>query len=287
MTRRRWIIIGLAGTFAVVLGLGLLAAILSRAIGPLPAATPIPPRTVSVVVTTHDLPIRTLLQPADVTLIDVPVQLAPLEALSNLEAAVGRITMIPLVTGETVAAHHLADPSNVTHDLAFVIADDQVLMAFPASDLMSRLNVLQPGDVVDILASLQSPLLPGPAGTGEGEGSALFTFNAMQQVEISAVVVEIVQGRRTGATTSSAVRVSEGEVEVQPQPTPTPQPSDLQPQALLVALDPQDALVLKYIKDAGGVIDIVLRAPTATVRFELSPVMAEYLRDRFELVISR
>ena len=39
-------------------------------IGPRPAAAPIPPRTVSVVVATHDLAIRTLLQPADLTLID-------------------------------------------------------------------------------------------------------------------------------------------------------------------------------------------------------------------------
>jgi pilus assembly protein CpaB len=285
LTRRRWIIIGLAGTLALVLGLGLLAAIVSRAIGPVPAATPIPPRTVAIVVATHDLPIRTLLQPTDVTLIDIPVQLAPREAISQLELAVGRISMIPLVTGEMVSAHHLADPSNLTHDLAFVIGDDQVLMAFPATDLMSRINLLQPGDVVDIFASLQSPLLPDGAGTGEG-GSTLFTFSALQQVEISAVVVEIVQSRRT-ETSTTAVRVGEGEVEIQPQPTPTPQPSDLQPEALLVALHPQDALVLKYIKDAGGVIDIVLRAPTAKVRFELSPVMADYLRDRFELVISR
>ncbi len=45
--------------------------------------------------------------------------------------------------------------------------------------------------------------------------------------------------------------------------------------------------MLKHIIDSGGIIDIVLRAPTATVRFELSPVMADYLRDRFELVITR
>ena len=139
MTRRRWIVIGLAGTLVVALGCGLLAVVINRVTGPLPAATAIPPRTVAVVVTTHDIPIRSLLQPADVMLMDVPVQLAPLEAVSDLEAAVGRITMIPLVTGETIAAHHLADPTNYAHDLAFVIADDQVLMAFPSNDLMSQM----------------------------------------------------------------------------------------------------------------------------------------------------
>lgn len=286
MSRRRWIIIGAAGTLAVAVGLGLLAAILNRAIAPLPGATPIPPRTVSVVVTTHDIPIRVPLREEDVTLIEVPVQLAPRQALSDPLLAVGKITTVPLVTGETIVSHHLADPTNYTHDLAFVIEDDQVLMAFPAGDLMGRLNVLQAGDVVDILVSIQSPLMPDPAGSGEG-GSALFTFDAMQQVQISAVVVDILQSRKTETASTTAVRVGEQEVEVQLQPTPTPQPPDRAPQALLLALDPQDALVLKYLKDAGGVIDIVLRAPTATVRFEVSPVMADYLRDRFELVISR
>jgi pilus assembly protein CpaB len=271
----------------VVLGLGLLAVILSRTISAQPAATPVPPRTVSVVVTTHDIPVRALLRVEDLAVIEVPVLLAPREALSDPAAAVGKITMIPMATGETISRHHLADPTNYAHDLAFVIDDDQVLMAFPAGDLMSKLNVLQAGDVVDIFASLQSPLLPGPGSTDDEGGSALFTFDAMQQVEISAVVVQVLRSRGTETSSSTAVRVGEEEVEIQARPTATPQPADLQPQGLLLALDPQDALVLKYIKDVGGVIDIVLRAPTATVHFELSPVMADYLRDRFELVISR
>lgn len=286
MSRRRWIVIGLVGTLVVVIGFALLATVVTRVASPLPAATPLPPRTVSVVVTTHDLPVRSLLQLTDITVIDVPVQLAPLEALSDPEDAVGRITMIPLVTGETIGAHHLADPTNYTHDLAFVIDDDQVLMAFPSTDLMSRLNILQPGDVVDILVSLTAPVLPGPGTEAEEvSGAELFTFDAMQQVEISAVVIDVLTGRRPGSASDPSAS-TDGAI-IQPQPTPEPEPSGASPQALLIALDPQDALVLKHIKDIGGIIDIVLRAPTATVRFELSPVMADYLRDRFELTITR
>ena len=287
MSRRRWIVIGLAGTLVIVLGCGLLAAVVTRVASPLPAATPIPPRTVSVVVTTHDVPVRSLLLAEDITVMEVPVQLAPLQALSDPADVVGRITMIPLATGETIGSHHLADPTNYTHDLAFVIDDEQVLMAFPATDLMSRLNILQPGDVVDILVSLSSPVLPGPgAEAEEGSGDVLFTFDAMQQVEITAVVVEVLTGSRS-TSASTASQGADG-VEVQAQPTPVPESSVINPpQALLIALDPQDALVLKHIKDLGGTIDIVLRAPTASVRFELSPVMAEYLRDRFELTINR
>jgi len=288
LTRRRWIIIGGVGTFVVLVGLGLLAAIFRRAASPLPAATPIPPRTIPVVVTTHDVPVRTLLQLEDLTLLEVPVELAPLNAVSELESAVGRVTMIRLVAGEMISRHHLANPTNEAADLAFIIGDDQVLMAFPAEDLMSQINILQPGDVVDILASLEQPVLPGPASAADEEpGDELFTFNALQQVELSAVIVEIVPARSTSTVSSSVPRSSTSGDEAEPQPTATPVPAEINPQAILMALDPQDALVLKHIKDAGGIIDIVLRAPTADVRFELSPIMAEYLRDRFELVISR
>jgi pilus assembly protein CpaB len=241
-----------------------------------------------VVVTTHDLAVRTFLQIEDLTLLDVPVELAPLNAVSELESAVGRVTMIPLVAGEMISRHHLANPTKEARDLAFIIGDDQVLMAFPADDLMSQINILQPGDVVDILASLEQPVLPGPASAADEEPEdELFTFSALQQVEVSAVIVEIVPARGTGTGSASTSLTSSSDANATPQPTPTPQPAEINPQAILMALDPQDALVLKHIKDAGGIIDIVLRAPTAEVRFEISPVMAEYLRDRFELVISR
>ena len=286
MSRRRWIVIGVVGTVVIVLGCGLLAAVITRVASPIPAATPLPPRTVSVVVTTHDVPVRSLLELEDITVMEVPVQLTPLQALSDPQEVVGRITMVPLATGETIGTHHLADPTNYTHDLAFVIDDEQVLMAIPSTDLMSSLNILEPGDVVDILVSLSAPVLPGPgAEAEEGSGNAFFTFDAMQQVEISAVVIEVLTGSRS--TSSSTASQGEDGVEVRQQPTPVPESSGASPQALLIAIDPQNALVLKHIIDVGGIIDFVLRAPTATVRFELSPVMAEYLRDRFELTVNR
>jgi pilus assembly protein CpaB len=243
-------------------------------------------------VTTHDIPIQTLLTEDDLTVVQVPVELASPNALGSFESAVGKITKVPLVTGEILMRHHLADPTNIQGDVAFVIEDDQVLMAFPADDLMSQINILQPGDLVDILVSLEQPVLPGQVGftdaTGEEEQpeDVLFTFNALQRVTISAFVVEITTSpRQASSTTATGTRSAEPEGT--PQPTPTPEPSQIEPQAVLLALDPQDALILKHLKDAGGIVDIVLRAPTSNQIFELNPVMPEYMRDRYDLVITR
>jgi len=255
--------------------------------------TAIPPITEEVLVMTHDIPVQTILEMEDLTVIDVPVELASSKALRDFESAVGLVTKVPLVSGEILMQHHVTDPTNIQDDIAFIIEDDQVLMAFPTTDLMSQINILKSGDLVDILVSLEQPVLPGQVGFTDATGEetrpedVLFTFNALQRVIISAIVVEITPARQTSSSSASGSRTSSSEAEGTPQPTPTPSPSQIEPQAVLLALDPQDALVLKHLKDAGGIIDIVLRAPSSSQIFELNPVMSEYLRDRYDLVITR
>ena len=98
-----------------------------------------------------------------------------------------------------VLQHHLADPTNVSHDVGYIIADDEVLMAFPSTDLMSTLGVLQRGDNVDIFASMTVEVSP----TNHNSWSAgqlrqqqtitrMFTFDAFQRVQISAIVADVI-----------------------------------------------------------------------------------------------
>ena len=291
MNRRRGLIIAFVGIAIALVGIFIVVQLIQRVTTPAPQPTPVPPITEGVLVTTHDIPIQTLLSKEDVTVIQVPVELASPNTLESYEFAVGKITKVPLVSGEILMRHHLADITNIHGDVAFVIEDDQVLMAFPANDLMSQINILEPGDLVDILVSLEQPVLPGQVGFGDAPGEeerpeeVLFTFNALQRVSISAMVVEITPSRQSSSSTATGARGAESEDT--PQPTPTPAPSEIESLAVLLALSPQDALILKHLKDAGGIIDIVLRAPTSTQIFELNPVMPEYLRDRYDLVITR
>jgi len=207
------------------------------------------------------------------------VSLVPRDALLSIEAALGKIVTAHLIQGEMVLEHHLADPTNVSHDIGYIISDDQVLMAFPATDLMSGLGVLQRGDMVDILASMTveiSPTTIAPApgvNTGNEEKfKRTFTFDALQRVQISAIVADVVTESGTAAEGS---------------PQPTPNPADLRVRAYLFALNPQDALVLKNLTDVGATFDIVLRSPTSNVLFDVNPVTEEYLLQRYELQIPK
>lgn len=284
MSRRLGVILALGGLVLAIFGIWFVSLVLRQLTAPAPAATQAPAITIPVLVTTRALPVRHLLTADDVTVVNMPVEYAPLEAVSAVEDAVGTISKIPMASGEIVMRQHLADPTNISRDLAFIIEEDQVVMAFPARDLMSQVNVLQAGDLVDILVSLEVPVLPdsqtglAPADNQAAEAEEdLFTFSALQRVTIQAIVVEITRERTASTTTTRATNAT-------PQPTATPAPSEIEAQAILLALAPQDALVLKHLVDDGGIVDIVLRAPTADQVFELDPVTSEYLKDRYELV---
>jgi pilus assembly protein CpaB len=288
-TARFGILFVLLGLALAVIGIFVIGNIVRQSLTPLPVATPIPPVTEKVVVTTHDVTLGSVLQEGDLTVLEIPIELVPVGAMRSPDEVVGRMTRVPLVTGEMVLPHHLADPTNIQHDLAFVLGEDQVLMAFPAGDLLSQLNLLQPGDLVDILASVTVPVQRDDLIVTEEDQQQeeeLFTFDALQRVTISAVIVEIIESR----TRSSSTSPLGGEaplVQGTPQPTPTPAPSQIEVNAILLALSPQDALVLKHLKDSSAVIDIVLRNPISNQNFELDPVMPDYLIDRYRLEVTR
>lgn len=224
----------------------------------------------SVVVVTRDVFLGDQINAGDVKIATVPVEVAPRDALGAVEEAIGKIVKTDLVQGEMVLGHNLADPTNKNSDLSFILAEDHVLLAFPADDLMSRENMVRRGDIIDIFATFTEdvktvPDLTGEAAAGQSQEpqKRTFTVDTFQKVSVTALVVEVIQQE-------------EGNTPLQggQQPTITKQTKI---RSYLLALDPQDALVLKHLKDVGAEFDIVLRAPTSTVQFDLTPVTEEYI----------
>lgn len=225
--------------------------------------------TRNVVVAAHSIEIRAVLNAADVEVKEVPIDTIPEGALWEAAQVIGKISLVGLYPGEIILEQRLIDPNVTAPDgrLAVVIADDQVLMAFPADDLMSRVNILKPGDRVDFLFTLDLPVdrgtgfvtspttVTGPDGTTEEPATEQVTFNLLQAVTIAAIV-----GNQPP---------QQGQVPV--------------PNALLLTISPQDALVLKYMKDAGAVVDLVLRAPGVEGTFSVEPVDLEFLINGYIL----
>ena len=253
MARLRGFVWLAAGLVVAALA-GIIAFVTLSSAAPEPAEQPVSaPPTVSVVVTTRRIEVRSLLTAEDVAVMQVPVDAVPDSAVRDTEEAVGKITMADLYSGEILLNQRLVDPDVIAADgrTAVVLNDDQVLMAFPAPDLLSQLNVLKRGDHVDMHLTMNLPpdaLIEGAdvvrAQTEEGVQT---TFAVLQNVVISQIMYEGEDG---------GVR------------------------AFLLTVDPQDALFLKFIKDIGANMDLVLRAPGVEGEFELVPVDLDYMINR-------
>lgn len=235
---------------------------------------------VSVVVAARRAPVRALLTADDLRLVEMPVELAPEGALPSVEDGVGRITLIELYPGEPVLMQRLVDPNAILADgrTALALAENEVLMAFPADDLLTSLSTLRPGDRVDLHLSLMFPMDPDlaaapPAGQPAGavqEREELVTFAVLQNVGVAALPGQVIA--EPAPAQPNALGAVAQEVR-EPQP----------PHAVLFALAPQDALVLRHVMDRGAIQSIVLRAPGVDAEFELEPVHIEYLIHRFNI----
>ncbi len=222
------------------------------------AATPKKTETKPVVVAVQDIPMRTVITEDMVQVRDMPVDLIPEGAITDVQDAVGKMPIADLITGEILIASRLIEPTNVTRNIALAIPKRHVIIALPADDLLNKVAMLKPGDRVDIMVSL--PYGDGPAGT--------VSVDVLQNVVIQAVVVPPVPGLDN----------KEDGKEVE-EPSFDYTGGELK--AILVAVSPQDALVLKYLRDVGAILDFALRAPDDESTPFLEPVDFEYIQDVF------
>ena len=296
MSRRVFgIIIAIVGVGVAIVGVFSIRQILVSTFTPPPAPVQPEALTEKVVAVTRDYEVGDVVGENGVRVVDMPVELIPRNAIRDIEETVERMVKVHLVSGEIVQTHHLADPTNISHDIGFIMSDKMVMLAFPAGDLMSSLNVLERGDLIDILVTIQqevdvvvgdsdgAPDSDEPVLPDDEEQQTLartLTFDAMQATDISAVIADVQY--EEGSYTSVPLG-TDSELPASTQPIP----SSVRVRAYLLILNPQDALLLKHFIDTGAKFDLVLRAPTSDQLFDLQTVMSEYLIDRYQLEVPK
>lgn len=282
-SRSRTILIVVVGIFLLVIGIGAAVLLIQRLNTQTQAqAQQAEVVKTSIVVMSRDMKLGDRINAGDVSMAEVPVEVVPRDAVTSLEAAQGKMLKADMVQGEMLLAHNLADPTNDSHDLSYILADDHVLLAFPADDLMSRENIIQRGDVIDILATFQEKVKKvGDTTTVTTSGTEepvmrSFTVDTFQKVSITAMVLDVVssdQNQNTGVDLTDQ------------NATTAASRTNTKISAYLLALAPQDALVLKHLKDMEATFDFVIRAPTSTVQYDLTPVTEEYITELYGLEI--
>ena len=256
-----WILAGVV--IAILAGLAAMLA-LRAAISTVQVPEPEAPLTRPVVVASQFVERRSTLTNADVEIRELPQDSIRSGAIVKEEDAIGRITLTQLNQGEMILAQNLlevtaeGEPEAGEPSISEALEEDEVAVSLRATDLMSRFGVLQPGDKVDLLFSVN---VVGKTVQEEVPRGGLVALNALQNLEILQIVTR-------------AAPQEEGAEEEAVQ----------QERLIVLIADPQQAVILKYLKDSGGTIDFALRSPTSEQLFDVEAVTINYLAERYEIV---
>lgn len=255
--RRGWIFY-LAGVLLAIVA-GVLAVLaLQQAV---PTPEPARPATRPVIVAKQPIAARQVVLVEALEVRDFLVDEIPSGAIFRMEDAVGKFSFQSVEVGQPLLAQNLATLTSsgtagitTTARLSALLPADKLGVVLPANDLLSKSGDVDTGDHIDILASLI--VMGGQPEEGKGGQVTLLT---LQDVPVVKTLEEAVQQQANSN-----------------QPPPRGKIT-----GLVVAVDPQDAVTLKYFVDSGANVSIAVRPPKLTSIFQVIPVTLNYLADRF------
>jgi Flp pilus assembly protein CpaB len=213
--------------------------------------------TIQVLVAAQHIPVRTLIDESMVKLQEIPATLVPEGYLRSTAEVITKFSDTPIVAGEILLQHRLISPTDANAPVIYRMNANEVLVAIPATAMLGQVGMVAVGSRLDIAYTVAIDF--DQEEEDQPEESPVTTFLSLQNLEVKGLL------RRQPPT-------EEGN-------------ALLRPDAILVALSAQDALVLKHLIDTGAPMDFFLRAPGNEALSPVLPVDAQYLIDRFQLQI--
>lgn len=187
---------------------------------------------------------------ADYLLKDFPLDIVPVNALTETAQIENRILARAVGQGGTFELSMFVGEEGEA--LSQALPQGYVLFAFPIIDLMSQSNLIADGDRIDLFLTLNTPP-EGVAPDAADQATVPTTALTLQNIQVLKVLRAEAQ---EGESIPPAV-------------------------ALLCAMRPEDAIILKHIKDTGGMIDFALRSPLDTDPFTTDPLNLPELIERY------
>ncbi len=276
MRGRLLLIIGIL----LALGSGCLVFFIMSRQGPKPA----PIQTRKVIVAVQDLPAGTPIVPDAITIMDKPINEVPADALSSPEKLRGKVAAVDIYRGDIITTDMLTTKEKILQEKPIsLIPPGKVAFTIRVDELSSVAYSIQPGDYVDVLVGIDlvdvqretQCQTPCPEGfTGE-QIPRHVTQLTLQNVQVLNV------GLRTIVPTKGAETEASAPAEAQAQQTPQPVSYNY----VTLLLPQQDALVLKYLREIGAIVDLALRNPDDKNVVSTEAVTIEYILRRFNIPI--
>jgi len=219
-----------------------------------------------VVVAKADIEANSVVTTSMVTTASFPLDLIPGDTFTDPEEMVGATARVKVFGGEVLLKRQFVATEGRTGS-SVNVPDDKLLVAFPSTDILNSTGAVQPGDHVDILLTMP---ISGTArldsgtqtGTQVDGNRTLVSQTTLQNIEVFSTGVWSPPG---GSDNQSP-------------------PSSASVKIITFLVDPQEALILKYIKDSGGVIDLAVRSLNAKKINQTDPVNIDYLTDLYHFI---
>jgi pilus assembly protein CpaB len=209
-----------------------------------------PPVTMTLPVAARPLELGQTITPEDYIPKEFPLDLVPINAITQTADLDNQFLVTPVGQGETFSKRQFLGSQGAT--VSQQIPAGKVLFAFPIVDLMSKSNLIQDGDRIDLLLTMA-----GQSGDASGSttGAGQVTGYTLQNIEVFKVLRTAAEdGKQVGDATS-----------------------------LLCSLTPEDAVLIKAVKDSGGTIDFSLRSPADKDPFQAPSINTGTLAERYNL----
>jgi pilus assembly protein CpaB len=203
--------------------------------------------TLRLPVAARQLEVGSQLTANDYLLKDFPLDLVPITAISSTVDLENKTLIIPVAQGSTFHPSQFLGAKTTV--VSQQIEAGYVALAFPVADLLSQSNIIQDGDAIDLLLTIDVPSNDAEAAPAKS------TLITVQNIKVLQVLREAAQEEASSAP----------------------------PTALLLRVTPADAVMIKFVKDSGGVIDFTLRSTIDQNTYQVSPITFEEFSQRYNI----
>jgi Flp pilus assembly protein CpaB len=271
MKRRSWLWIVASVLLAVLAGVLAIAVLRQEA----PVIQPSAPKE-PVVIASNSIAGGTELRGDNLAVEERDV--VPSGAAYSVQDVLGGTTLRDIAAGEVILMQDIQPPNylTTTRNLDVRLGTDKIAVALPADDILTNWGGVLPGDHVDLLFTfdvlLETPMTEADVPTTP-QGQTLLGMERDQSMDNASVL----------ALQDLEVLWFITEPTTQPQDEQAATPP--QKRAMVLKIDPQDAVVLKYLRDSIAQVDVALRGPENTTLFDTQSVNINYLALRYGIVL--
>jgi pilus assembly protein CpaB len=232
-----------------------------------PTSTPVAQKVVVVAAT--DIAAGKVITDGQVTIGSYPKDLVPADAITRTADVLNTVPNTQIFSGQILLRRQFSPISGgITGTISSMLPPGKVLVAFPSTDMLNATGAVQPGDHVDIMLSI-----PVSGTTRLDSGS---TNDTQIQTGQRALVSQ--------TTLQNVVVYSMGEWTPPGQETNGNNNANTSLKIITFIVDHQEALILKYVKDSGGTIDLAVRSAADNQQAVTDPVTLDYIVDLYHLI---